>query len=432
MKLLLIMADARIHRLKIGPFACSFREAPLTLTTLAAMIPKELNIETELLDESVQRIDFVKYHDFDLVGISAITGTSLRAYDIADYFRSKSIPVVMGGVHVTIFPDEAQKHADFIIAGFAEKTWPEFLKDFKEKKAKKRYVSAIDKMYLEDIPIPRRDLQKKFGYMMPNTVMATRGCKNSCDFCTVPVICKGYHKRPIPDIIRDIRTIKAKRFTFNDVSITEDPEYAKALFKEMIPLKKNWGGLSTFHVSKDKEMMELLEKSGCKYLLTGIESVSQKTLRNIYKGFNKVDEYEEGMKKFHDAGILIQGCFIFGFDHDRDSVFEETVEQVNRLKVDIPRFAIYTPYPGTILFKRLEKEKRILTYDWSMYDTQHVVYRPEHMSQRRLYEGFRWAYKETFKLRSIFERTLRAGKDFPITFLGNLAYKLYVKKLKQR
>jgi radical SAM superfamily enzyme YgiQ (UPF0313 family) len=131
------------------------------------------------------------------------------------------------------------------------------------------------------------------------------------------------------------------------------------------------------------------------------------------------------------AGIIVQGCFVFGFDHDTTDVFAQTVEQVQDLKIDIPRYSLYTPYPGTSLFRRLDKEDRILSYDWSDYDTMKVVIRPKLMSPVELFEGFRWAYRETFKLRNIFERTVGAGMNFPIAFMGNLTYRLFVKRLQR-
>lgn len=424
------MPNANIHALRIGKYTCSFREAPLSLTTLAALIPPELNCTVKIIDESVEDINFSEISKFDLVGISVITGTSIRAYEIADRIRKLQVPVVLGGIHVSIFPGEAKKHADSIVIGYAEKIWSQVLYDFKNNRLKEKYNSKTQ-YEIKKLPHARRELQRKFRYMMPNTVMASRGCMHTCDFCTIPVVSKGYHTRPIEDIIAEIRTLKGKRFAFNDVSINEDLNYTKTLLRALIPLKKHWGGLATIKITKDPEAMKLLEQSGCKYLLIGFESFSQNTLTNIYKGFNKVSDYKEAMKKFHDAGIMIQGCFVFGFDQDDKTIFEETVEQVNRLKIDIPRYAIYTPYPKTKLFNRLEEEGRILTYDWSKYDTQHVVYKPMKMTPVELYDGFRWAFRETFKVNSITKRTLRSNRNFPITFIGNLAYKLYIKRLYQ-
>lgn len=430
MKILMIMPDAKIHRLDLGFHKMSFREAPLTLTTLAALVPPELNAHIRLVDESIDPQDWNTFLDYDLICISAMTGTSVGAFKIADFFRGKGVKVVIGGVHVTMMPDQARPHADAIMIGYGERIWPILLKDFVRGEMKSEYIElGLTEELMVDLPTPRRDLQKKFGYAMPNTVMATRGCGHYCDFCSVPVICQGYHKRPIEDIVREVRLLKGRRFTFNDVNLLDDIEWSKKLLEALIPLKKIWGGLATFEMYKNKEIMDLLRKSGCRYLLVGIESITQAALTKIAKGFNQVENYREGMKVFHDHGILIQGCFVFGLDHDTPEVFKETVDWVNDLKIDIPRYAIMTPYPGTRVYDQLEREGRLLSKDFELYDTQHVVFQPKGMSPDELYRGFKWAYKETFKLDSIVKRTARASRDFPIAFVGNLAYRIYVKRL---
>ena len=166
----------------------------------------------------------------------------------------------------------------------------------------------------------------------------------------------------------------------------------------MIPLKKKWGGLATTKITADPELFELLVRSGCGYLLIGFESISQRALTQIHKGFNTRESYDEVMRRLHKARIIVQGCFVFGFDEDDTDVFAATVDEVQRLKIDIPRYSIYTPYPGTHLFQRLQAEGRILSYDWGDYDTMHVVFQPHKMTPVELYEGFRWAYRETFPL----------------------------------
>ncbi len=427
MKILLIMPDANIHKLKAWGLNISFREAPLTLTTLAALVPKDINAQIKLVDESIDNIPYDE--TFDLVCVSCLTGTATRAYSIADHFRKQGIAVVLGGVHVTLRPEEALKHANSIVIGFAEKTWPQLLFDFKNGNMQKVYHS--DQTDISNIPFPRRDLQKKYGYMSPNTVFATRGCKGGCDFCSVPVADFGWHTRPIGEVINEIKTINSKRFVFNDVSLLEDREYAKELLSALIPLKKKWGGLCTTQIGSDDEMLEIMKKSGCIYLLLGFESVTNENLHDINKGFNKPDNYFDLISKLHDNNIIIQGCFIFGFDFDSTSIFQETVDVVNDLKIDIPRYAIYTPYPDTKVFKRFKKENRILHENWQHYDTQHVVFKPAKMSPRELDSGFRWAYKQTFKMNSIIKRTASSGLYMPITFLGNLAYQMYVKRLQR-
>lgn len=430
MRVLLIMADAQMHKFHVGSHVRSAREAPISLSTLAALTPDRPDIEYTLVDESVDPVplDF----EADLVGISALTGTCRRAYALADHFRSRGIPVVLGGAHVTILPEEARPYADCIVIGMAEKTWPKLIEDFEAGKMAPEYREPeSDSEWAEGIPTPRWDLTRRNGYMMPYVVHATRGCVHSCDFCSVRGIWKRFQRRPVADVVRDISAIPGKRFVLNDVSPFDDVEYAKELLTAMIPLRKKWGGLATTRITDDPELFELLQKSGCNYLLLGFESVNQQALNRIAKGFNKPTDYKTVMQRMRKAGIIVQGCFVFGFDHDTTDVFAQTVDQVQDLKIDIPRYSLYTPYPGTSLFRRLDKEGRILSYDWSDYDTMKVVIRPKQMSPVELFEGFRWAYRETFKLRNILERTVGAGMNFPIAFMGNLTYRLFVKRLQR-
>lgn len=425
MKILLLLPDGRIHKVQLGRFTRSLREAPLTMTLLAALIPEDLHADVVIADESIGRVPADE--PFDLVAISAMTGTALRAYHWADHFRARGIPVVLGGVHVTLRPEEAASHADAIVTGFAERTWPRLLKDFAAGAMQARYDDPEPS--LEGLPLPRRDLQAKFGYMMPNTVFATRGCKGACDFCTVPAAGFGFHRRPVSEVIEELRRIPARRIAFNDVSITEDREYAKELFTAMIPLKKKWGGLCTTRIAADDELLDLMAKSGCRYMLIGFESLNTPALQGIQKGFNRPSAYAEVMAKLHAHGILVQGCFIFGFDHDSPTIFEAIVAQVDDLRIDIPRYAIYTPYPGTGAYLRLKSEGRLLHENWRHYDTQHVVFQPAQMSPEALDAGFRWAHTRTFTLRSMLHRTLAAGLWFPVAFVGNLAYRRYMHRL---
>ncbi|MFW5740552.1 MAG: B12-binding domain-containing radical SAM protein, partial [Myxococcota bacterium] len=347
-------------------------------------------------------------------------------------FRSRGVPVVLGGAHVTLMPEEARQFADCLVIGMAERTWPKLIADLEAGELATEYREpAPESEWAEGIPTPRWDLTRLSGYMVPHVVHATRGCVHACDFCSVRGIWKKFQRRPVADVVADIRAIPAKRFVLNDVSPFDDVEYAKELLTAMIPLRKKWGGLATTRITDDPELFELLQKSGCNYLLIGFESVNQQALNRIAKGFNKSTDYQTFMRRMRKAGIIVQGCFVFGFDHDTPDVFAATVERVQELKVDIPRYSLYTPYPGTPLFRRLEKDGRVLSYDWSEYDTMKVVFRPKQMTPAELYEGFRWAYRETFTLSSILHRTVGAGMNFPIAFMGNLTYRLFVKKLQR-
>lgn len=427
MKLLLIMPDAHMHTLRIGPHVRSMREMPLTICTLAALTPDYPDLDIKLVDCSVDRLplDYTP----DLVAISVITGCANSAYALAEHYRGRKIPVVLGGVHVTILPGEAIRHADAIVIGRAEKAWPRLVEDFRAGRMQRVYEEHVVDDLLLDVPSPRRDLHRRSGYMVPDSIQATRGCKKICDFCTVPAVWPKYLRRPVGDVIRDIKATRGQYLAFNDVSIAEDPEYAKELFRAMIPLRKKWGGLATVDIVNDPELLDLMKASGCGYLLFGFESDSQTTLRNIRKGFNKPVNYDEVIRTMHAMDISVQGCFVFGFDHDDREVFRRTVERVNELKIDIPRYSLYTPYPGTELFRRLQGEGRILSYNWDDYDTMHVVIEPALMSPAELYDGFKWAYRETFRLSNVVRRMRGLSINSAINFIGNLTYLMFVRRL---
>lgn len=428
MKILLVMPDAQMHKIRLGPFVRSMREMPLSICTLASLTPMYPYIDLRLVDGSVENVPLD--YDADLVGISIITGCANRAYAIADHFRKRKIPVVLGGVHVTLLPGEAMQHADTIVIGRAEQTWPQLIEDFRAGSLKDIYLEhELTGDMLYSVPPPRRDLHKRSRYMIPDSVQATRGCKKACDFCTVPAVWPKFLKRPVEDVIRDVRLTKGRYIAFNDVSIAEDIDYAKELFRAMIPLGKRWGGLATINIMKDPELLSLMKASGCVYLLFGFESNDRPTLTSMGKGFNLSMAYDEIMHVMRGLGISVQGCFVFGFDHDTREVFANTVERVNELGIDIPRFSLYTPYPGSLLFKRLLKENQILSFNWDDYDTMHVVIQPSQMTPEELYQGFKWAYREAFKIKHIRKRMKGLTCNSIINFFGNLTYKIFVRRL---
>jgi radical SAM superfamily enzyme YgiQ (UPF0313 family) len=424
----MIMPDAHMHTLRIGPFVQSMREMPLSICTLAALTPPYPDLEIRLADGSVDRVPLD--YDADLVAISVISGCANNAYTLADHYRERGIPVVLGGVHVTILPGEAISHADSVVIGRAEKVWPRLIEDFRAGRMQRVYEEeAISDGMLADVPPPRRDLHRRSGYLIPDSVQATRGCRKVCDFCTVPAVWPEYLRRPVADVIRDIELTRGRHIVFNDVSITEDPEYAKELFRAMVPLGKKWGGLATVDIVNDPEMLDLMKASGCSYLLFGFESDSGTILRSIRKGFNKPVNYDELIRTVHTLGISVQGCFVFGFDHDTRDVFQRTVERVNDLKIDIPRYSLYTPYPGTELFQRMRAEGRILSYNWDDYDTMHVVIRPLLMTPEELYDGFKWAYRETFRLQNVIRRMRGFTLNTIVNLIGNINYRIFVRRL---
>jgi radical SAM superfamily enzyme YgiQ (UPF0313 family) len=424
MKVQLLSPAGEIHRNGTGIFKTALRYAPLTLTTLAALVPRELDAEITIQDEGVQplTLDF----EADLVGITAITGTSLRAYRIADELRAKGHTVVLGGVHATLLPDEAAQHADALVLGYAERSWPELLRDFARGRLQPRYFAPTGRS-LAGVPVARRDLLQKKKYATVNSIEATRGCPHKCDFCVVPTAWSNtYAHRPVEDVVAELLTFEGKKAIFIDLSPVEDIHYAKSLYRAMIPLGMRWVGLSTTRIAEDPELLRLAAKSGCKGLLIGFESISQDTLNQTHKHFHAAPQYGEVVKKLHDHGIGIQGCFVFGFDNDDESVFERTVEFVDRTRIDLPRYAVATPFPKTGLYRRLEAEGRLLHKNWALYDVEHVVFQPKQMTPERLQEGLEWAWRQSYRWKSLFARLPGAPWSIlPLWVSLNLGYQYY-------
>jgi radical SAM superfamily enzyme YgiQ (UPF0313 family) len=431
MKIQLLSPAGEIHRNGTGIFKTALRYAPLTLSTLAALVPEELNAQITLQDEGVQPLDL----DFeaDLVGITAITGTALRAYAIADELRAKGHTVVLGGVHATLLPDEAAQHADALVVGYGEKSWPQLLRDFARGELKSRYFTPTGRS-LAGVPIARRDLLKKERYATVNSIEATRGCPHKCDFCVVPTAWSNtYAHRPVAEVVAELATFRKRHALFIDLSPTEDVHYVKELYRAMIPLRMRWVGLSTTRIAEDDELLRLAAQSGCKGLLIGFESISQDTLNQTHKHFHAANQYGEVVKKLHDHGIGIQGCFVFGFDNDDESVFERTVEFVDRVRIDLPRYAVATPFPNTGLYRRLEAEGRLLHKNWTLYDVEHVVFEPRQMSPERLQEGLEWAWRQSYRWGSLAARVRGAPWSIlPLWVSLNLGYRHYAKHLHEK
>jgi radical SAM superfamily enzyme YgiQ (UPF0313 family) len=327
-------------------------------------------------------------------------------------------------------PDEASRHADVVMVGFSEFTFPQMLMDYKNGTLKPRYVQGCD-YTIAGRPIPRRELLKKNRYITMNSVEAVRGCSLPCTFCAYPAAFgKTVYKRPVNEVIDEIAAFSSKEVRFPDVNLIADRAYAIELFTAMIPLKKIWLGLVTSSIGIDDDLIRLFERSGCKGLLIGFESISQSSQSYIKKGVNKVLEYGELMNKLHAAGILVQGCFAFGGDDEDRSVFERTVEMVVKTKIDLPRYSILTPFPGTQLYRDLEAEHRIVERDWAMYDVEHCVFVPAKMTKTQLEEGIEWAWRETYKASNIYRRIGLRNPNPLLALPVNAGYRKYANKFK--
>lgn len=427
MDITLISPAGVMYRKGKGIFPRALRYAPLTLTTLAGLVPKDLEAKVQIVDEGVDKMpDKI---EADIIGISAITGTAKRAYAMADHFRKQGTPVVLGGVHTTLMPDEAKQHADSIVTGLAFEAWPRLLRDFSQGKLEEVY-SDTERSDLSGLPTPRRDLLKPFGYITNSSIQVTFGCPYRCDFCAVVATQKKYRHRPIDEVVEELEGLNGKFISMVDPSPIEDRQYAKDLYRAMIPLKKKWGGLATVRVAEDEGLLDLMAESGCKGILIGFETVSQDGANVINKGFNKVEKYKEVVKKVHDRGIAINGTFMFGMDTDTKDSFKQTVDFVNENNIDLPRYAIYTPFPGTPVFDRLNREGRIIEKNWSLYDGQHVVFKPGKLTPEELREGHLWAWEQTYSLDSIAKRTIGSGCSPLVSAITNLGYRYYATRLK--
>jgi radical SAM superfamily enzyme YgiQ (UPF0313 family) len=428
LRIALLSPRGPLYRHRTGIWKKSLRYAPLTLTTLAALVPPDLPTELTLIDEGIAEID--PDLDADLVGISAITGSAPRAYELADHFRQRGVPVVLGGVHPTLLPDEAAQHADSVVVGYAEQTWPQLLYDFVQGHMQPRYTQASD-FTLAGLPTPRRDLLDASQHVIAHTTEATRGCVHRCEFCVVPAAWQRHYRRPVAEVVEDIRQMGARRLIFLDLNLIADRAYACELFHALIPLKILWGGLATTHIARDNELLDLAARSGCRGLLLGFESLAPLSLRETHKLFNTRQDYAEVVRCLHARGIAVQGCFAFGFDHDTPETIAATAEFAIEAGIDLPRYAILTPFPNTALYHRMKQEGRILTEDWSLYDGQHVVFQPRQMTPADLYRHTERAWKDTYRWSSIARRLLRARIHLPLALSANIGYRFYAHHLAQ-
>jgi len=423
MKLVLISPKGPLYRHRGGIFKQNLRYAPLTLTTLAAYIPPELNMEVEIIDEGIEDVDLNLAAD--LIGMTVITGSSRRAYELADHYRGRGIPVVLGGPHITLIPEDAQPHADSIVVGYAEDTWPELLRDFAAGRMKPRYMQSPN-LSLANRPFPRRELMKAHRFLTTHVFEATRACVHSCDFCVVPTAwgLKPYLK-PVEEVVADIKQHWARKIIFIDLNLIADKAYAAKLFEALIPLKLNWFGLSTTLLGRDKPLLELAARSGCTGLLMGFESITPENLKMSKKGFNSPTQYHDLVALLHQYGITLMACFTFGMDNDTPDVFMKTAQFAIDAGIDLPRYAIVTPFPNTGLYKRLEAEGRILTKNWELYDAQHVVFHPCLMTPQQLYAGHEQAWKYTYSYTSMARRYLKSRIQTPVWWVANMGYRFY-------
>ncbi|MFH0702549.1 MAG: radical SAM protein [bacterium] len=374
----------------------------LALPQLASITPDE--VKTYIIDEYIDDIDFNA--DVDFVCISATTVQAPRAYQISEEFRKRGKTTIIGGMHASLLPDEAQNYADSIFIGEAEGLWTEVLHDFNQGNLKPRYQNLANKLDITHIPSPNLTKLSLDRYeVVFRPVQTTRGCPHNCDYCSVTKFFgKSYRYRSIDDIVREIEQLDSKFVFFVDDNIAANPQRAKKLFKAITPLNIKWTSQCCMSIAYNDELLESARESGCVNLMLGLESLSAQSLQTVNKSINKVNDYFYIIDKIHNYGITVMAFMIFGFDYDDETVFDKTIKFVDNVKIDFPCYWILTPYPNTPLYEKLESEHRIIERDWSKYDCTHVVFNPKLMTPEVLEQGYHYACKKAYSLSNMVKR----------------------------
>lgn len=400
---------------------------PLNLAVIARHTPD--HYEVRIIDEAVEKLDYDTAAD--LVGVTCMTPLAPRAYEIATRFRERGVPVVMGGIHASYLPEEAQRYADVVVVGEAEDIWPQVLEDFEHGRLQKLYrVSSPPEM--DNMPAPRRDLLR--GKYFVETVQTGRGCPINCHFCSVTAFNGSrYRLRKIDRVIDEVNSIRSKRlFIVDDNIVGSGPQHvrrAKELFDRLQGCGKEWGGQSCLTIVEHDELLVSARKSGCRVLLIGFESLDAAALKAMHKPVNlqpATQNYRDAIKKLHDHGIAIVGCFIFGADTQDRDVFRRTVDFALETEIDAVQLTLQTPLPGTAFYRQMVEENRLLLTDypndWRHYTIVEPVFRMKNFTAHEAYEGLRNAYAEVSSLRSSLVRGLRTFKNTRSLFSTGLAF----------
>ena len=389
---------------------------PLGLATLAAYLrPDDDAVLHDEHVEHVLRAEPGASTDAgalpDLVAIQVYITNARRAYALADAYRAKGVFVVLGGLHVTSLPDEAAAHADAVFLGPGEQTFPQFLDDFRAGHPQRRYISTAGRT-LDRLPPIRRDLIRRRSYLVPNSIVVTRGCPQHCDFCYKDAFFQGgrsFYTQRVDDALAEIERLPGRHLYFLDDHLFGDSRFAAALFDGMRGMGRLFQGAATVDSVLRGNLVERAAEAGLRSLFVGFETLAPRNLALSNKRQNLGRDYAAVAKRLHDFGIMINGSFVFGMDEDDGQVFRRTVDWAIEHGITTATFHVQTPYPGTRLFQRMEAAGRIVTRDWDLYDTRHVVYRPARLTPEDLKEGYDWAYREFYRWSSIARGSLSHG-----------------------
>ena len=393
-----------INPKRVGRGQSSIRymnSTPLALPTLKALTPD--GVYVHILDENHEEIPFDEH--WDLVGITVMLHVSPVAKDVAKEFRKRGTKVVMGGFYPTLWYDQARPHADVIVAGEAESIWGDVIDDLRKGELKPLY-KANDLIDLKDIPFIKKEFFSKHDEFYH--VETTRGCPYNCDFCSVTAFYGAkFRHRPIDDVVKQLAEFKDKLIFFVDDNVLGHPNYAKQLFKEIIPLKLSWSGQFSLNNATRTETLELAAESGCQFLFTGIESLSEENLKAVDKTWARPEKFAEWIKMTHDAGIGLYGSFMFGFEGDDKDIFERTLDFCNENEIELALFSALFPIEGSNFYRQLKEEDRIWETDPTRFNGQYSTFHPKQMTSQELDEGLRGLWQSFYSKKSIKKRLSR-------------------------
>jgi radical SAM superfamily enzyme YgiQ (UPF0313 family) len=396
----------------------------LSLVTLASLTPHPHTVYIE--DENLKPVNFADKPD--LVGITVNVDTTYRAFAIAKKYRQQGVKVVFGGIHASSDPEQMADHCDAVCVGEAEDTWPEIINDVRDNRLKKIYsnTAATD---LKKVPIPQWSYISKKDYLYNNIVVTSRGCPFRCEFCynSCDYANHCYRNRPIENVIEEISRLQTRQVMFIDDNLIGNIKWIEAFVEAITPLKLVWHGAVSANLVHHPELIRKMAKSGCRSLFIGFESINADSIKSANKSQNKVHEYEELVSLLHANNIMVNASLVFGFDHDTPETFRSTLNWLIRNRIETMTGHILTPYPGTSLHKRLEREQRILEYDLSKYNTSHVVFQPRNLSPQELSQGYLKMYSEFYSLKNIVRRRPKNLRLVAPYFMFNLGYRKYGK-----
>ena len=394
----------------------------LALMTLAALTPRDHKVT--LADENIKPVH--TDDSPDLVGITVNVDTSLRAYQIAAQYRARKIPVVLGGIHVSANPQEAQPHADALCIGEADELWPSICQDTLNHCLKPVYqgTQAANPV---SIPIPKWEVIDSSQYLYTNIICSSRGCPFRCEFCynSCDYVHSGVRNRPVSEILREIEKLGTRHVMFIDDNFIGNLDWTREFMRAIQSMNLTWNAAVSSNIIHHPDVMDQMQQTGCRSLFIGFESINSRSITSVQKHQNHIQNYETLIRELHQRDIMINASLVFGFDYDYPDVFKNTLNWLVSNKIETVTAHILTPYPGTALYKKFTHEDRIVDHDPTHYNTAHVVYEPKNMSREELYRGYLWVYNQFYSLKNIYRRLPDSRSQRMPYLMFNLMYRKF-------